>query len=54
VLKISLSTVKRYARIYKRTGDIKPKSDIKTGRKSAIKNHAKFLTPHQALLNKDR
>ena len=41
-LKISLSTVKRYARIHKETGDVKPKSDIKTGRKNIIRNHDKF------------
>jgi transposase len=42
ILRVSLSTVKRYARIYKETGDIKPKQGIKTGRKRKLQNLNKF------------
>jgi transposase len=42
ILRVSLSTVKRYARIYKKTGDVKPRQEIKTGRKKKLQNLNKF------------
>lgn len=43
LLKISVPTLDRWINRQKRTGDVKPKSDLKTGRKKIINNSDKFI-----------
>lgn len=42
LLKISVPTIDRWINRHKKTGDVKPKSDIKTGRKKIINNLGEF------------
>ena len=42
LLKISIPTLDRWINRQKKTGDVKPKSDLKTGRKKIISNSRQF------------
>ena len=42
LLKISIPTLDRWINRQKKTGDVKPKSDLKTGRKKIIRNSKQF------------
>ncbi len=49
LLKISIPTIDRWINRYKKTGDVKPKSDIKTGRKKIIDLFQNLSQPNSQL-----